>query len=74
MKNFDLEKVKTIPFKDDFLLIALSKEWLNANNGKQIVFDTKLIEGQLVLSAKLARLERTKEVVKNEIKVITEKC
>ena len=73
MKEIALNKVTTLPF-NDFLLIVFSKNWVQVNDGNPIEFDAKLIEGQLVLSAKLARLERTNEVVKNEIKVITEKC
>jgi len=68
-----LNPVKTFPY-NDFLLIVFSKNWLQVNDGKPLDFEAKLIEGQLVLSAKLARLERTKEVTNNEIKVITEKC
>ena len=59
-------QVQTTPF-DDFLLIPLSKKWIDVNDGNSLEFEAKLIEGQLVLCAKLARLQRTKEVSKNEM-------
>ena len=63
MKN-DLGSVRTIPFKD-FLLIALSKQFLHANDGKQIVFDTKLNGSKLTLSANLTKLDSVKKVDTN---------
>ncbi len=67
MKEIDLGQVKTTPFKD-FLLIPFSKDWLVANDGNQIVFDSKLtLNGKLVLVGTLSKLARTKEVVKNEM-------
>ncbi len=61
-----LGKTKTHLFSD-FLLIPLSKKWIAVNDGNSLEFEAKLIEGQLVLCAKLTRLQRTKEVSKNEI-------
>ena len=66
MKEKIVGQVQTTPL-DDFLLIPLSKKWLFVNEGKPLQFEAKLIEGQLVLCAKLARLQRTKEVSKNEM-------
>lgn len=64
MTSFDLGQVKAITFKD-FLLIALSKQFLHANDGKQIVFDTKLNESKLTLSANLSKLDSVKKVDTN---------
>lgn len=72
LSQIDLGLVQTKLF-DDFLLIPLSKKWLEVNEGNSLDFEVKLIEGQLVLSAKLESLERTKEVVKNEMWVIIQK-
>ena len=67
LKEINLDSVKTIPFQD-FLVIPISKEFLIANNGKQIVFDSKLtLDGKLVLVGTLTKLARTEEVVKNEM-------
>jgi len=57
-------QVQTTLF-NDFLLIPLSKKWLFVNEGKPLVFEAKIIESNMVLSAKLEKLERTKDVVKN---------
>ena len=65
LKNLYLGKVKTAPFKD-FLLIPLSKEWYQANDGKPIVFDARLtLNGKLVLTGSLSKLVSTKEVDTN---------
>jgi len=64
LTSFDLGQVKAITFKD-FLLIALSKQFLHANDGKQIVFDTKLNESKLTLSANLSKLDSVKKVDTN---------
>lgn len=66
MSEIKLGKTKTHPFSD-FLLIPLSKKWIDVNDGNSLEFEAKLIEGQLVLCAKLARLQRTKEVSKNDM-------
>ena len=66
MKEIKLSHIQTKSF-DDFLFIGFDKKWLSINDDKPLDFDTKIIEGQLILSAKLARLERTKEVSKNEM-------
>lgn len=66
MKEINLRTTKT-KFFDDFLLISLSKKWIAVNDGNPLEFEAKLIEGQLVLCAKLTRLQRTKEVSKNEM-------
>ena len=66
MKEINLGKVKTIPF-DKYLTIALSQEWLGANDCKPLEFDAKLtLDGELVLRASLEGLSRkTKEVITN---------
>jgi len=66
LRPIELGNVQTKLF-DDFLLIPLSKKWLFVNEGKPLVFEAKIVEGNVVLSAKLERLERTKEIVKNEM-------
>jgi len=62
--ELSLDPVKTRPF-NDFLLIPLSKKWLQVNDGKPLVFEAKLEGSQLVLCANLARLQSTKEVDTN---------
>ena len=65
MKANTLGTVKTTEFAD-YLVLALSKNWLSRNNGEQLEFDAKLTkEGLLVLSSKLARRDRTKGVDTN---------
>ena len=67
MRETDLGQVKTTTFKDS-LLIPLSRDWLAANDGKQIVFDSKLtLDGKLVLTGSLSKLVRTKDVDDIEI-------
>jgi len=64
--ELSLDPVKTRSF-NDFLLIPLSKKWLQVNDGNPLVFEAKLEGGQLVLCANLARLQSTKEVNTNGI-------
>ena len=45
---------------NDKLVLSFSKQWLQLNNGEPIVFDAKLENGNLILCAPLARLQRTK--------------
>ena len=52
---------------DKAAVIAFSKDWLDANDGKPLEFQIKIEKNQLVLSAKLETLDRTKEVVTNEM-------
>jgi len=60
-----LGNIRTI-FFDEFLIIGFDKKWLSVNDANPLEFEVKLEDSRLVLSAKLARLERTKEVSKNE--------
>ncbi|PBO84539.1 MAG: hypothetical protein COA77_08850 [Thaumarchaeota archaeon] len=60
----ELDKITTKQF-DDFLIIPFSKEWLSLNDGKQIEFSIHVTENNLVLSGKLASLDRTKDVDTN---------
>lgn len=59
----NLDKIKAEPF-DQYLILGLSKKWLDANGGKPISFDAKLTkDGYLVLLARLENLsKRTNEV------------
>jgi len=67
LKEIKLGTIKT-RIVDDFLIIAFSRKWLSLNCEKEIEFDAKVTkEGQLVLSACLARLDRTNEVDDNEM-------
>lgn len=64
LKDLDLDKTTSHSFSD-YEIIALSKEFRHANDGKPLVFEAKLEGGQLVLCANLARLQSTKEVGTN---------
>ena len=66
MKAIKLGKIKTHLF-DNYLTLAISKEWLEANNGKPLEFEATITkEGQLVLSAPVEGLsDRTKDVDSN---------
>lgn len=66
MKEINLDKVKTTNF-DQYIVLGLSKKWLQANNNRQLEFDAKLsLAGELVLSARLEGLsDKTKEVIAN---------
>ena len=55
LRRINLGKVKTC-LLDQFLTLALSKDWLKVNNGEQLQFDAELKAGKLVLSASLANL------------------
>lgn len=59
-----LGKIKSNIY-DKAVIVALSKDWLDANNGKPLEFEAKLERNHLVLSARLETLDRTKEVVSN---------
>jgi hypothetical protein len=49
---------------DDFLIISLSKKWIQLNENKPLEFDVIISEeGKLVLSSRLARLDKTREVI-----------
>jgi len=50
---------------DDFLIIPFSKDWITLNNGKTIEFFVEVKEGKLILSGKLALLDKTREVDSN---------
>jgi len=50
-------------FYNDKLILGFSKEWLQLNDGKPIVFDAKIENGKLLLCADLARLQSNKEVL-----------
>jgi len=67
LKEINLDSVKTIPLQD-FLVIPISKKFLIANNGKQIVFEAKLtLDGKLQLCAELSKLTQSyKEVINCE--------
>jgi hypothetical protein len=52
---------------DKAAVIAFSKEWLDANEGKPLEFEAKIEKNRLVLSANLESLDRTKEVDTNEM-------
>jgi len=56
-----LDKITTKQF-DDYLLIPFSKQWLSLNDDKPIEFFVEVKENKLVLSGKLASLDRTKGV------------
>jgi hypothetical protein len=58
--------VKSHVFSDSIIL-ALKNDWMIANNGKPLEFKAKIEKNQLVLSAKLEALGRTKEVDNNEM-------
>jgi len=64
LKEIALDKVKTRSF-NDFLLIPLSKKWLQVNDGKPLVFEAKLNGGKLTLSANLRKLDSVKNVDTN---------
>ena len=59
LRNITLGKYLT-HFYNDKLILGLSGDWLKLNDGKPIVFDAKLENGNLVLCANLARLQSTK--------------
>lgn len=61
-----LGKIKSNIY-DKAVIVALSKDWLDANNGKPLEFEARLEKNQLVLSAKLETLGKTKEIVTNEM-------
>ena len=48
---------------DDFLIIGLEKKWIQLNENKPLEFDVEVTKGKLVLSARLARLDKTREVI-----------
>jgi len=60
----ELDKIITKQF-DNFLIIPFSKEWLSLNNGKPIEFSVHVKENNLILSGKLASLDRIKDVDTN---------
>ena len=66
MKEISLGKIKSHLF-GDYLTLAISKEFLDANGGKPLEFEAKLTEkGRLVLSAPVQGLsDRTKDVDSN---------
>lgn len=71
MKEINLGTTKTKPF-DDFLLIPLSKVWLEVNDGNSLEFEAKLTEkGNLELTARLAALVNSKDVDNNETQINT---
>lgn len=59
-----LDKITTKQF-DNYLIISFSKNWLSLNDDKPIEFFVEVKENKLVLSGKLASLDRTKDVVTN---------
>lgn len=63
----NLGQLKAEPF-ENYLILGLSKKWLDANGGKPISFNVKLTKnGSLVLLANLENLsKRTNEVDSNE--------
>ncbi len=61
-----LDKITTKQF-DDYLIIPFSKEWLSLNNDKPIEFSVQVKENKLILSGCLERLDRTKDVVTNDL-------
>lgn len=63
MKELNLGQRKAELF-DQYLVISLSKKWLDVNGGKPILFNSKLTkEGCLVLEAQLEGLaSRTRSV------------
>ena len=65
MKEIKLGDIQTKTF-DEFLIIGFDMKWLSVNDANPLEFEVKLEDSRLVLSAKLARLERTKEISKNE--------
>ena len=66
--ELSLDPVKTRPF-NDFLLIPLSKKWLQVNDGKPLVFEAKLTEkGKLELCANLSKLSHNSKEVDTNVK------
>lgn len=61
-----LGKIKS-HISDKAVVVAFSKDWLDANDGKPLEFQVKIEKNQLVLSANLESLDRTKEVDTNEM-------
>lgn len=62
LKESKLGKTTSHSFSD-YEIIALSKEFLHANDGKPLVFEAKLTEkGNLELTARLATLVNSKDV------------
>ena len=59
-----LESTKTFEF-EDLILLGLSNQWKSLNNNDPLVFDVKILNGNLILCANLARLQSTKEVDTN---------
>ena len=67
MKDLDLDKITSHSFSD-YEIIALSKEFRQVNDGKPLVFESKLTKnGKLELSASLAALDSSKDVNNNGI-------
>ncbi len=64
--NKNLKYVNTIEF-ENYLLLGLSCDWKSLNRGKPLVFESKVVDGVLVLSANLEGLERTKDVINNDM-------
>ena len=52
---------------EDYLLLGLSNHWKSLNNNNPLVFDVKISNCRLVLSAYLVGLERTKGVITNDM-------
>lgn len=61
----NLGKIKPNIFSDS-MIIGFKNDWMLANNGKPLEFEVRIEKDQLVLSAKLAALDKTKGVVTNE--------
>ena len=61
-----LKSTKTFEF-EDYLLLGLSNHWKSLNNNNPLVFDVKILNDRLVLSAQLVGLERTKDVDTNDM-------
>ncbi|MCH7969007.1 MAG: hypothetical protein IH841_07180 [Thaumarchaeota archaeon] len=66
MKDLDLDKTTSHSFSD-YEIIALSKEFRHANDGKPLIFEAKLTkDGKLELCANLSKLSHSsKEVSTN---------
>lgn len=48
---------------DKAAVIAFSKDWMDANDGKPLEFQVEIKKNQLVLSANLESLDRTKDML-----------
>jgi hypothetical protein len=66
LKNTKLGTIST-HFFENFLILGFDKKWLSINDEKPIEFEIEIKDGKLILSGNLSRLNKTKEVLTNDM-------